>query len=182
MKIAVTGHTSGIGKGLYDFYKKGHEVLGFSRSNGYDIDKNQDEITAKVEGCDVFFNNAYSGFAQTELLLKLWEKWRDSEKLIINTSSAITEVFWPHTYHPVWSLYKVNKLSLEQAVGKLQQTPSKCQISVITPGFVQTKFLPKEFKKEEQALCTQKVVEIADFIVSSWKNYKINDIFFGEIY
>ena len=183
MKVAVTGHTAGIGKGLYDFYrKKGHEVSGFSRSNGYDIGKKQDKIIAKAENSDIFFNNAYSGFAQMELLLRLWEKWRDSEKLIVNTGSAITKVFWPYTYNPVWSLYKNNKLSLEKAMRKLQQTPSKCQISAITPGYVRTKFLPEEFKKEEQALQVQKVVEIADFIVSGWKNYKINDIFFGEIY
>ena len=36
MKIAITGHTKGIGKAIADLYPN---VIGFSRSNGYDISK-----------------------------------------------------------------------------------------------------------------------------------------------
>ena len=34
MKIAITGHTKGIGKAIADLYPN---VIGFSRSKGYDI-------------------------------------------------------------------------------------------------------------------------------------------------
>ena len=36
MIIGITGHTSGIGKAIYEKYDNS---IGFSRSNGYDIGK-----------------------------------------------------------------------------------------------------------------------------------------------
>jgi short-subunit dehydrogenase len=41
MKIAITGHTKGIGKAIAGLYYT-DEVVGFSRSNGYDISKPED--------------------------------------------------------------------------------------------------------------------------------------------
>ena len=60
MKLAITGHTKGIGKAIADLYPNS---LGFSRSNGYDISKPEDvkliiETTIEMD-CDVFVNNAY---------------------------------------------------------------------------------------------------------------------------
>ena len=37
MKVAITGHTKGLGKELYNRFD---DVLGFSSSNGYDISNN----------------------------------------------------------------------------------------------------------------------------------------------
>ena len=43
-KIAVIGHTKGIGKAIAKLYKKkGFEIVGLSRSNGYDLENNKDE-------------------------------------------------------------------------------------------------------------------------------------------
>ena len=46
-KIVITGHTSGIGKAIYDKFTEisCREIVGMSRSNGYDIEK--DPIKAK---------------------------------------------------------------------------------------------------------------------------------------
>lgn len=75
MKIIITGHTRGIGKGLYDYFVgEGHEVIGLSRSNGYDISKNQDKIVEISSDCDLFINNAYQGNCQLQLLLALKNK------------------------------------------------------------------------------------------------------------
>ena len=71
MKIAITGHTSGIGKALYDIYSEENEVLGFSRSNAYDI-KYDISIEKIVQGsldCDVFINNAGHMEEQTIIIL-----------------------------------------------------------------------------------------------------------------
>ena len=72
MKIAITGHSKGLGRSVFNhFQAKGHTVMGFSRSNGYDISKDQDKILEKIQGFDVFFNNATNkDKSQTELLLK----------------------------------------------------------------------------------------------------------------
>lgn len=184
MKIAITGHTSGIGKGLYDFYKQKHQMFGFSRSNGYDIDKKTDEIIEKSKNCSIFFNNAYADFSQTKLLFQLWNKWQNREKLIININSAICRTSYPYTYNSLVSKYKIHKLSLDKAVKELQQTPSKCWISQITCGFIDTDFFLYKHKifKNKKKLSVQKVVEMADFIVSKWQQFKIHDIVIGDIY
>jgi hypothetical protein len=74
MKIAITGHTSGLGKSFFDHFSKDHEVIGLSRSNGYDITKNQNEITEIVTNCDLFFNNAHSGITQGFFISRLYNK------------------------------------------------------------------------------------------------------------
>ena len=181
MKIAITGHTSGVGKALYDFYVKKHTVVGFSRSNGYDISKKSGKIIEEAKHCDVFFNNAYNDFGQTKLLFKLWHKWHGERKLIINISSMIGQTSWPYKYHTFFSKYKVHKLSLEKAIQELQQTPSECQVSQITLGFTKTKFLHKIFENKN-VLNVEEVVEIADIIVSRWGKFKINNITVGEIW
>ncbi len=66
MKIVITGHTQGIGKALFENFKE-HEVIGLSRSNGYDIDKNFDAVVAAAQGCDLFINNAYRDKQQLRL-------------------------------------------------------------------------------------------------------------------
>lgn len=75
MKCIVTGHTSGIGKSIYDhFLSKGWEVIGMSRTNGYDISVDQNKIINESTGCDIFVNCAYSDSAQLELLNALHDK------------------------------------------------------------------------------------------------------------
>ena len=187
MEIAITGHTSGIGKGLYDFYRENHLVQGFSRSNGYDISKKTDEIIEQAKNCDIFFNNAYSGFAQTDLLFKLWEQWKDQSKLIINTNSVICGASYPYAYHTIVSKYKIHKLSLDRAVKELQQTPSKCQVSQMKFGFVNTNFFlhrDKMFVRifgHKKQLAIQEAVKMANLIVTTRPKFKINDMVIGEI-
>jgi len=58
MKIAITGHTAGLGKFLYNYFaKEGNEVIGFSRSNGFDLQHDCDKICDAANGSDVFINN-----------------------------------------------------------------------------------------------------------------------------
>ena len=58
MKIAITGHSKGIGKACFDVLSKDHEVIGFSRSNGFNINQPRKIFIASIN-CDVFINNAY---------------------------------------------------------------------------------------------------------------------------
>lgn len=74
MKIAITGHTSGLGKILFDHWSINHEVVGLSRSTGHDISKHRDQIIETVSTCDLFFNNAHYGTCQAKLLLALVDK------------------------------------------------------------------------------------------------------------
>lgn len=71
MKIAITGHTSGLGKSFYEHYTKlGHEVIGMSRSNGYCLPNDLTKVAVEANKCDLFINNAYCDISQSELLQK----------------------------------------------------------------------------------------------------------------
>jgi hypothetical protein len=92
MKYAITGHTQGIGKCVFE--RLNPNIIGFSKSTGYDITKLSDrtKIIKESIDCDVFINNATSEFGQTLLFLELFEAWRNTNKTIINVGSKIAEV------------------------------------------------------------------------------------------
>lgn len=134
MKIAITGHSEGIGKCFSKLLaSQGHEIVGLSRRNGHNIRSLQKVIGPIVE-CDWFINNAQVGFAQTELLYKVWHQWHDQPKLIWNISSMMAT-----GGQPDFSLeeYKLQKQTLDQAHYNLKQR-SKCRLVLIRPGKVNT--------------------------------------------
>ena len=92
-KIAITGHTSGIGLNLFEvFSANGHEVIGYSRRTGSDIEDPdvRKRIIDENADCDIFINNAYSPSGQTKLLEELVAHWDSQPKKIINVSSKLS--------------------------------------------------------------------------------------------
>jgi len=87
MKIGITGHSKGLGEAIYNKLNKMNEVIGFSRTNGYDI-QSPNNIIEKLENCDIFINNVYYETHQSNLFFKLFQKWNDLEKTIININSS----------------------------------------------------------------------------------------------
>jgi NADP-dependent 3-hydroxy acid dehydrogenase YdfG len=139
MKIAITGHSAGIGQALAKIYQQqGHEIIGLSRRNGYNI-RSINKIVAMVEHCDIFINNAQVGFAQTELLFAIYKLWHNQkDKSIINISSMLTSF-------PVCTLpgiemteYFVQKKSLEEAISQLRNYQAWPKLYLIKPGAVAT--------------------------------------------
>ena len=65
MKIAITGHTQGIGKCA--FKRLSPNIIGFSKSTGYDITKFNDRkrIIEESKDCDIFINNAMKAHYET---------------------------------------------------------------------------------------------------------------------
>ena len=106
MKIAITGHTAGIGLATLSLLKsQGHDVVGFSRHNGWDFTNKETRkgfIEELDEGnFDCFINNAYpykhyqnmEGFLQVELLNQAWLLWEKNETkkiIIVGSNSAET--------------------------------------------------------------------------------------------
>lgn len=91
-RLAITGHSRGIGKCLFDiFSNNNYTVKGYSRSNGYDIgsQSTRDEILNDLKDFDIFINNAFHPYAQTDLLYRIIKQWEGSDKLIINISSKM---------------------------------------------------------------------------------------------
>lgn len=92
MKVAITGHTQGLGKKLYEYFiERGDEVIGISRTTGYDISKDIDKIVEISSSCDLFINNTYKENYQLEILKKI----ENNVKNIIvcgSTSRMYTEI------------------------------------------------------------------------------------------
>lgn len=142
MKIAITGHTAGIGKSFAEqLAQRGHSILGISRREGENIRRVSHTATL-IEPCDLFINNAQAGYAQTELLYEIWSRWQGKEKYIWNISTMMTEQ--PVNSTPdgqndiVMSQYRNQKLALEESSRQLRFKKSWPRISVIRPGGVAT--------------------------------------------
>ena len=85
-KIVITGHTSGIGKAIYDKFTEisCREIVGMSRSNGYDIEKDFDKIVEEATGAEFFINNAY----RDEQQLKLFHALKDKVDMMVVMGSV----------------------------------------------------------------------------------------------
>ena len=94
MKIAILGHTKGLGAELVKLLESQHEIVGFARSNGYDIDQpgTIQRIVEEVADCDVFINSAKnpSGWPQVDMFSELLLAWEGQKKRIINIGSHVT--------------------------------------------------------------------------------------------
>jgi NAD(P)-dependent dehydrogenase (short-subunit alcohol dehydrogenase family) len=91
-KIAVIGHTRGIGRAIAELYKgKGYQVIGMSRSNGYDITADQEKIVDAVSDCDLVVINAHAGRSQLDLLKSVYARYHnDRKKVAVITSTSGT--------------------------------------------------------------------------------------------
>lgn len=139
MKIAITGHTTGIGKAIFEnFSLAGHNCLGFSRSNGYDISSKESRsaILSQSLSCDIFVNNAttYKDDSQLRLLTGIYEIWKnDTRKIIINLSSRAGDLIHSSTYP--YPAYAKQKFDLDQFCESQMRGP---WIINLKPGFVDT--------------------------------------------
>ena len=130
IKIAITGHTKGLGAEIYNFYKDKYETKGFSRSNGFDIKNPLDrkKILHESTGFDVFINLVHNYYHQTDLLYEFYTAWQNSKKLIINISSGVVnDVDWGIDRLDYLE-YKNQKISMESMSDLLSQRKSKVLI------------------------------------------------------
>ena len=136
MKIAITGHSAGIGEALAKIYtKQGHEVIGLSRRNGYNI-RSLSKVTGIIESCDMLINNAQVGYAQTELLFEIWRRWRGQQKYIVNISTQMTDMLLPPKED--WDEYIIQKKALELANQLLENRNPWPRLLLVRPGSIAT--------------------------------------------
>jgi short-subunit dehydrogenase involved in D-alanine esterification of teichoic acids len=130
MKLAITGHTSGIGKSLFNLFP---DSMGFSRANGFNLEdlSVRKQVVELAKDCDVFVNNAYA--SQTQLLYLLWEQWKEKEKVIVNISSDAGDYNHNKAYP-----YAIYKRTLDDASLQLQQSKLPCKVMNIRPSYVDT--------------------------------------------
>lgn len=143
--IAITGHTDGIGKKLFETLYP--NTIGFSRTNGYDITNTNDifRILDASENCKVLINNAYSDFGQSNLLLEAFFRWKDTDKIIINVGSEIAEDGVDLRSNIDLLTYQMHKASLKKLCENLNSHGSKLHIKYVSFGYVGTEKILKKY-------------------------------------
>jgi NADP-dependent 3-hydroxy acid dehydrogenase YdfG len=138
MKIAITGGTAGIGLALGKAYEsRGHGVVKLSRRTGHNI-RTILKIADAIEPCDVFVNNAQAGYAQTELLFEMIQRWAGTGKRIIVISTMMTQD--PVSVLPGLDMdaYRNQKVALEEAVKQIRHRQLGVKITIVRPGNIAT--------------------------------------------
>ena len=184
-KIAITGHTRGIGKALVErLDKRDYEIKGFSQSTGYNLQR-VSTVKKVVNEClewdaDVLVNNAYVPDNQVRLLYTMYEQWVNTPKLIINMgaiSSDSISNFAQMGYNKDWTPYVSDKARLDWASLQLSNiyVPGKCAVTLLKPGLVDTESSPIG---ADWALTTQAVAKMAETIVNVYPNIQIRNLSF----
>jgi hypothetical protein len=129
-KIIITGHTHGIGKAIYDKFTEisCREIVGMSRSNGYDIDKDFDKIVEEAAGCELFINNAYRDGQQ----LKLLEALKNKVDMMVVMGSVSR--FYPEL---IPTQYVHDKQALAEACRLVSLDPNGIPLLHLDLGFIE---------------------------------------------
>jgi hypothetical protein len=95
-----------------------------------------------IDGCDMWINNAQASYAQTELLYKIWQRWKGQNKMIWLISTMMTRSHGvpdiPELDNAVLREYKNQKRALEDAFVELKNIKGAPQMCLIRPGSVAT--------------------------------------------
>ena len=174
MKIAITGHTAGIGQALAKVYQtRGHEIVGLSKREGWNI-RNIPKICDQIEPCNMFVNNAQAGYAQTELLFEMAQRWAGTKKHIMVISSMITQQIASTLPGLDMDHYRLQKSVLEDAVLQLRHKQLGLYITIVRPGNIATspdKTVPPAADVDNWA---QSLIDIFDYAAKN--NLEIPDI------
>jgi hypothetical protein len=176
-KIVITGHTSGIGQAIYNYFSQdpNNKVFGFSRSNGYDIQnpKKRAEVISFSKDADIFVNNAYNwkydDDSQLKTLRDIFNTWAGQNKIIINTSSIAPA-------QPVQTTYSLLKGGLDDFC--FSKTFNLPHIINLKPSWVMVDSLKTEIGNDPY-MTTRQVVDVLDFCLKS--PIKIREITFLNI-
>ena len=164
-KIAIVGHTRGIGKAIADLYrKKKYTVVGLSSSNGYDLHCSQVEIMEQLDDCQLIVLNAYAGRGQMNLLKRIYGKFVfEDKKVAVITSTSGTPIGEDEEFlDPEYVEYCKNKKTLIEYIEQLQQELLNKPLSVydVCPDVVDTEMT----KGLWEDLPKLKAVEVAEAV------------------
>jgi NADP-dependent 3-hydroxy acid dehydrogenase YdfG len=172
MKIAITGHSRGIGKACADLLGEEHDIHGMSRSNGFDINDVQ-PIIMSSHTCDVFINNAYSGIQQSILFDALFNMWKDdSTKTIVNLNSRSK-----YSYTSPNPLYSADKKHLDHIAQSkvLSNMNKRVRVININPGYVDTDMMPDRAKNYNK-LTPTKIAETIKWCLDQPPEVEVNEL------
>jgi len=168
-KIAIVGHTKGIGKAIADlFKKKNYEVIGLSRTNGYDIVDDQEKIMEQISDCGFVVINAHSDRGQINLLKRIYgNHCFDPMKVAVITSTSGTEEGKDVKEFKSWDKFKYvqyceTKKELIAYITELQEELVNKPLSVydVCPDLVDTDMIKGLWENAPKL----KATEVADAV------------------
>ncbi len=177
-KIAIIGHTKGIGRAIANLYqKKNYEVVGLSSSNGYDLQCSQVEIMEQLDDCRLIVLNAYVGRGQMTLLKRIYGKYLfEDKKVVVITSTSGTPIGADEElYNAEYVDYCKNKKILIEYIEQLQQELLNKPLSVydVCPDVVDTD-MTKGLWEDLPKLKADEVAEAVHYCFNS--KFNINKI------
>ena len=181
-KIAVIGHTKGIGKAICDLYKKKkYEVIGMSRSNGHDIIHDQEKIIENIEGCDLVVLNAHADRGQLNLLKRIYGLYAfDKMKVAVITSTSGLDEEPDYSQFQIWDKFKYVqyceiKKELIEYIEELQQELISKPLSVydVCPDVVDTDMI-KGLWQDLPKLSAHEVADAVRYCFES--TYNVNKV------
>lgn len=161
MKVALTGHTGAIGS---EICKLLDDVQGFSRSNGYDILTDIDQIIMEVADCDVFINLANADFAATKLLIDLYDDWKLERKQIINIGSVIADYY---DMRDDLAEYAAQKAALKQVAKMLSHQDTPCEVKYVAFGYIDTPRMREKYPEATEMMSTEDAARIICSLISN---------------
>jgi NAD(P)-dependent dehydrogenase (short-subunit alcohol dehydrogenase family) len=173
LKIAITGHTSGIGKAIFDALNFEYDVIGLSRSNGYDIttELGRSKIIDAAYDCDVFVNNAidYANYTDAQVVLarKIFDVWDGEQKYIVNMSSRVND-FQQINNQP----YADAKLSLDKFYEETSMSNKPCVLN-FRPGATDTRVMQNSTVDK---MAPEHLAGVVKFIIDNLQNFRIRNI------
>jgi predicted solute-binding protein len=120
-------------------------IVGFSRTNGYDINdfKSRKKIIEESYDADIFINNAQNKFGQTMMFLDLWEVWKNKrEKTIINVGSRIADIKYLPPQSQNLIKYQAEKVLLKEMSSRVL---SICRVKYVSFGYVGTEKILEKY-------------------------------------
>lgn len=178
MRWGITGHTRGIGAAIYQhFSARGDSCLGWSRSTGYDISRQSDRvrILEQSQDLDVFVNNAYNDFDDSQLymLQSITAQWQGQRRIIVNIGSRITE--FSSIQGPRLQVYKATKARLDEFCAA--RTLHRPWIINLKPGYTDT---PRVGTVSDVAkIDPQSLPSLIEYIISARDQFHITAVTVG---
>ncbi len=175
MKIAITGHTRGIGNACKQLLEAEHEIIGFSRTNGYNINE-PSAIYELAKDADVFINNAQFQDYQSKLFDLFWEDWKYKHKTIINMNS---QTKYPETKSQVGNYVK-HKQELDANVKdktlrmRAGVCTFNCRVTNLIIGWTDTDMI--KFLRHIKKMQPSKVAETVKWVLDQPQDVQIFEL------
>ena len=176
-KICIIGHTKGIGKAIADISK--FEVIGLSRSNGYDLSGSLENILNKLDDCEYIVINAYAGNNQLELLKRIYNKYQNENKkvAVITSTSGTPAGEDDNVSNGLYKEYCQHKKELIKYIEDIQQELIKKPLSIfdICPDVVDTE-MTEGMWEHWPKLEARSVAEAVWYCFDSQPKFNINKL------